>query len=324
MKKHLLALATAAVCSPASAYEIINNEMAYLDFYGEVKARAFFYDNESNDYTFGDSKVGVDARYAATDTINLLATVEGEINFDADETRDEDDLYFSKYYAGVQHEVLGTLTYGKHATSSDDLNGVDYSEAFGGESNLNPVDQHDSGLKYVYRNELFTASMTYGFEAGDNNRELTELYGQYNLSDLVIRAGIGSSTTNTSTNNKDEFYMMTGIELDRGDYTLGASYYYTDIEDNLNRARDVSKDAFALAGKVELIEKLFGYAGYELIMQDSKTRTLDGNVNNFYLGSRYEIVEWASIYAEANYVDDGTKLVDDTALNFALGATVTW
>ncbi|MBC7005672.1 porin [Photobacterium sp. BZF1] len=324
MKKTLLALAASIAVSPAYAYEIINNERAYLEFYGEVKARAFFYENQDNDYTFGDSKVGVDARYAATDTLNLLGLVEGEVNFDADETRDEDDLYFSKYYGGLQHEVLGALTFGKHATSSDDLEGVDYSEAFGGKSNLNPVSQHDEGLKYVYSNELFILSATYGFEAGDNERDLMELYGQYNLGDLNIRGGLGTSSTNLVNNQKDEFYATTSAEFSRGDYVLGATYYYTDIDNELDSQRSVKKNALAVAGKVEVVEKLFGYAGYEYIMQDSDTASLDGNLHNVYLGSRYDIVDWANVYAEANYVNDGTKTTDDTAVNFAVGATIFW
>lgn len=324
MKKTILALATSAVLSPAYAYEIINNDTAYLDVYGEVKARAFFYDNESNDYTFGESKIGVDARYSVTDTTSVLSLVEAEINFDAEEDKDEDDLYLSKYYAGAQHEVLGTLTFGKHATTSDDLNGVDYSEAFGGLANLNAVSQHDLGLKYKFETEVFALSVNYGPEAGDLDREIMEAYGQYFLADLTLTAGVGSSSTNVTQNSKDELYSMLSGELNMGDYKLGATYYNTDIEDRSNSQLDVKKNAFAIAGQIEIIEKLFGYTGYEFISQDSNTRTLDGEINNFYLGSRYEIVEWASVYAEVNLVDDGTKVVDEQATNYALGATVSW
>ncbi|WP_052878330.1 porin [Vibrio coralliirubri] len=324
MKKTILAVATSVLMSPAYAYEIINNETAYLDVYGEVKARAFFYDHQSNDYTFGESKVGVDARYAVTDTISVLSLVEAEINFDADENKDEDDLYLSKYYAGVKNEVLGTLTFGKHSTSSDDLNVADYSEAFGGRAELNAVSQHDLGLKYNYATELFTLSVTYGPEAGDYDRDILEAYGQYYLADLTLTAGVGSSSTNVTQNQQDQFYAMLGGELNMGDYQLGATYYNTDIEGRANSQRDVTKNAFAIAGQVELVEKLFGYTGYEFISQDSDTRTLDGSINNFYIGSRYEIVEWASVYAEVNLVDDGTKIVDQKSTNYAIGATLFW
>lgn len=321
MKKTLLAVATSVALSPVYAYELINNERAYLDVYGEAKTRAFFYDNKDNDYSFGESKVGVDARYAVTDTTNVLGLVEAEINFDAEENLDEDKLYMSKYYTGVQNEVLGTLTFGKHSTSSDDMGGVDYSEAFGGMADLNAVSQHDLGLKYKYATELFTLSVTTGPEAGDFERDLIEAYGQYYLADLTFTAGMGKSTTNVATNSKDQFYALLGTEVSLGDYNLGASYSYNDTEDRLDSQRNVTKHGLALAAQLEIIEKLYGYTGYEYVMQSSDSDSLDGNLSNFYLGARYNLTEWADVYAEMNRVD---AVNDETATNFAVGATVFW
>ncbi|MFB9217291.1 porin [Vibrio sinaloensis] len=324
MKKNLIALALMSVAVPVSAYDIINNETAYLDIYGEIRARAFIFDNSDNEYTFGDSKLGVDARYAVTDTTRILALVEGEINWDADESLDQDEFFFSKHYIGVQHEALGDLTFGKHSTASDDLGGVDYSEAFGGIAELNPIGQHESGIKYRYASELFTVETIYGDEDGDLDRDLFELYGEYIvLGDIRLRAGFGKSSTNLSNDQRDDTYFMAGAEVARGDVTYGASYYNRDTNNNLISSNDVQSNALAVAARMEVVEKLFGYAGYEYIYQNSDADSLDGSINLAYLGTKYEIVDWASVFAEISFKNDEVASEEDET-NLALGATVTF
>ncbi|MDN3684758.1 hypothetical protein QW180_18955 [Vibrio sinaloensis] len=43
----------------------------------------------------------MDARYAVTDTTRILALVEGEINWDADESLDQDEFFFSPNITSV-------------------------------------------------------------------------------------------------------------------------------------------------------------------------------------------------------------------------------
>lgn len=311
-----------AFSAPSSfAYEVIDNDVAYLHFYGQVKARALFLDEQPNDYTFGDSKVGVLGRYAITDLISLSAGTEAQINFDADEDRNEDDLYVSQYFVGIYGEGLGSITYGKHNTSSDDLNGVDYSEAFGGSANLNAVGVKGDTIKYVYDTDLFTANATYGFENGDLNREIAELFGRYNLADMVIIAGIGNSTTNTTRSQTDATYFQTTVKFEMGDTNIGATYYYNSTTNKLSRINSVDKNALAIAGQIAFLETLTGYSGYEVVAQSSDNIALDGNFYNAYLGASYLPLEWLKFFAEANHVN---PINSANEVNFGIGAVAVW
>lgn len=323
MYRFYLPLVLFGASTPAFCYEIINNETAYLNIYSEIKARAFIYENRSNQYTFGDSKLGVDARYALTDTTRLLSLVEGEVNWDADEDIGQDDLYFSRAYVGVQHELIGLLTFGQHATASDDIEGVDYSVAFGGKANLNPVNRHDKGIKYRYSSDFFMIDAMYGEDGGDLKRDVIELFGYFNITEEYrVKAGVGNATTNITTNKKEDDYALFGFEAGHGDIFYGANYYYNNSEDKITTINDVTRHGFAAAISMELVEKLFGFTGYEVVKQKSDNSNLDGTLNNIYLGSKYRFTDWLDVFAEVSLFDDDTRDTNESEFNFALGATM--
>ncbi|WP_367990315.1 porin [Vibrio sp. NTOU-M3] len=320
-KTYLATVLTLTIVGPVNAYELINTDQAYLDIYGSIKAQAKIMDEKDNRYTFGDSKIGLTSRYGVTDTLALAAGLEAEVNLDADEDKNKDDLYLSQYYAGIYSESLGLLTYGKHSTSSDDLGGVDFSEGFGGLSDLNSVGVKGDTIKYRYNNDLFKASITYGPEAGARKRELAEFYGSYTSADITFVAGIGQSSTNTSSDQTNSLYGHTSLFLDMGDYNLGATYYYNSTEDELISSRSVDKNAFALGGQLAFVENTTLYSGYEFIMQDSETMSQDGNLHNVYTGISYLIVDWTKIFTELGYKE---PITGPSEVNFSLGATITF
>lgn len=321
MKAHILSLLTLfGISAPAFSYEAIENDIAYLHFYGLVKARALFLDHEDNDYSFGDSKIGVEGRYAITDMISIAGGTEAQINLDADEDKDEDDLFISQYYAGIYTEPFGQLTYGKHATSSDDLNGIDYSEAFGGEANLNAVGVKGDTLKYKYANELFTINATYGFEDGDQQRTVKELFGQYNLGDMALIAGVGHTETHLANNLTDATYFQTTLRFEMGDTNFGATYYHQDFDNQSSPSRSVDKDAFAVSGQIAFVEGVTGYAGHEVVYEKEQNGS-DGTLNNSYTGVSYVPVEWFKVFVEANYAK---PINNRSETNFAIGAALVW
>ncbi|KII76026.1 porin [Vibrio renipiscarius] len=322
MKKRVVSLSSLLLASaPALSYEAIDNDIAYLHFYGTIKASAQFLEEQDNEYTFGDSKVGLLGRYAVTDVFSIAAGTEAQINLDADEDKNEDDLYVSQYFLGLYTEAFGWLTFGKHSTSSDDLNGVDYSEIFGGQSNLNSVGVKGDTLKYVYANELFTLNATYGFEAGDQNRTLSELFGQYNLADLTLIAGIGTTSTNTATNQTDSTYFQTSAKMEMGDTNFGLTYYLQNLDNDLQPSLSVDKHAFALAGQIAFTEGVTAYAGHELIFQDSKTKDLDGTRQNSYVGLSLIPIEYTKLFAELNF---NSPISTKDELNLAVGGVLSW
>ncbi len=314
MQKRLIQTSMLLVfSSQAMAYTLIENDRANLTAYGTMKARAKFSDTVDNDYTFGDSDVGVRGRYAIMDSISIAAGAEAEINFDRDETEDEDDIYMSEYFVGLGVERLGTLTYGKHSTSSDDLSAVDYSEIYGGKASLNTVGVKDETIKYVYGYEGIKLDATYGFASGENSRELKEFYGSYSLEDLKLQAGIGNSTTKTYTYN----YSQLSAFYTFGDYQLGTSYYYNKAERKSNSLRDVERNAIAVAGQLQYTPELTTFAGYEFIHHKSKTDTLEGNEQNIYAGVSYLVDDWLKLFTEVNYRETLTQ----NQVNYGVGAS---
>ena len=322
--KRILFTWLAIASSQASGYEVINNEDAYLNVYSEINGRVIYYENRDNELSFGDSQLGVDARYAVTDTTNFLSLLEGEVNWDAEEAAGQDDLFISKAYLGVQHESLGVVTYGKHSTPSDDFFVLDYSGVFGGTANLRPVSQHDSGVKYLFNSDLFMMELMYGVEAGDFERDIMELFGQYSFNeDMQVYAGVGKSSTNVPNNRLETLYAMAGFEILRGDWSYGAAYYWADIKDNeLLSNGNISKNALTLAARLEIIEKIFGYGGYEVIDQDSEKVNSNGLIQSTYIGAEYQAIDWASVFSEIQYADDETKISERSEVNFAVGITL--
>lgn len=322
MNKRIVSMSSILLVStPSYGYEMINNDIAYLDFYGDIKASALFLDRKDNEYSFGDSKIGVRARYAITDLISIAGGTEAQVNLDADEDKNEDEIFISQYFVGLYAESLGALTYGKHSTSSDDLSGTDYSEVFGGKSNLNSVGVKGDTIKYVYDNELFTLNGTYGFESGEQKRTLAEFFGQYKLADLILVSGIGSTETNATNNKTDALYFHTTARLEMGDTNLGVTYYHQNFNNDSQPSRSVDKNAFAIAGQIAFTVALTGYAGHEVINQDSANSALTGTQNNSYLGVSLVPLEYTKLFAEVNF-NSPIQTPDET--NFALGAAIAW
>lgn len=322
MNKHILAFPILLLFStPAICYEVIDNDLAYLHFYGDIKARALILDDKDNDYTFGDSKVGVLGRYAITDMIDIAAGLETQVNFDADEDKNEDDVIVSQYFVGLYTEAIGRLTYGKHNTSSDDLNGIDYSEAFGGEANLNAVGVKGDTIKYIYDNELFIINATYGFEDGKQRRNIREIFAQYNLADLALISGIGKTSTNTKISQTDATYFQATARMEMGDTNFGVTYYHQDFDNHLQPSQSADKNAVAVGGQIAFTEGVTGYLGHEVIKQSSHSSQAEGTRNNSYLGVSLVPIEYTKLFAEVNY-DAAPKSTDE--VNFAFGVVVTW
>lgn len=324
MKKILFTVAIVPLYLPhAYAYELVNTDSAFLEVYGQIKANAKFYSDDSNKYTFGDSKVGVEGKYAITDELFFDTGIEVEVNVDNDEDIGEDQVYLSQYYAGLGSKYWGSVTYGKSSLSSEDLDGVDYSEVFGGEANLNSVGVKTDVIKYQYSGEFYKVNTTYGFESGDQKRDIAELFVNYKSGDISLIGGYGRTTTNSQRSKTDTSYSQVSLFLDNGDYQLGSTFYYRNKEDNIHSSRSVESLAGSIAGRLLILEDIWTYSGYEYLSSNSDTQDLDGDLHNVYLGLGLRYYSWLKVYGEANYkLDDIVENHGST--NFGLGMTIDW
>lgn len=295
------------------AFEFIDNERAYLATSGKVHAKALMSNRKKNEFSFGDSDLALKAKYFVTDSTFISSGTEAEIKLD--EERNEDQFSISQYYLGVGKESFGSLTYGKHTTSSENLNGVDFSQIFGGQSNLNLIGAKRETLKYVYNNELFSLNMTYGLKNNQQDQSLHEFFGQLKLADTTIRGGVGATKTQNNLYQKESIYSHLTAIISSGDIDLGSTYYFNKSEETRNHKDSTYTHAVAIAGRLDWTKELTLFSGYEFVTQIQPQKDKKSK-HNLYLGSSYQLNDWSAIQVELNHLD---PLVGSNQVNIGIG-----
>ncbi|GAB6263169.1 porin [Photobacterium sp. 53610] len=344
MKKTLLAVAipTLLIANAANAYELVNEEGKFVDFYGQLRTQVEKYENKDVTLNAGSSRAGVDAKYAINDSVDVV----GKVEFGVGYKEGSYDLANRLHFAGLATQA-GTFTFGRQWISADDVWGADYSYFFGGTgigqtSEKLSGGRHDSSIKYKFDGKSFWVNSTFGLSEDDTNQELAELFvgtsiGNFNLHlgggynrDKSFSVGENETTSNVPVDsNKDgvndgfttvtsktditadieNTYFEGTVEGTFGPATVGFTYNYGSFEQkNTSTKRTVDVDAFMLAATYSVASNASVYGGYEFTNFDAKndTQSLSDDYTVIYLGGVYHLNSWSRVYAEYGYADGAT------------------
>jgi len=338
MKKTLLAVAipTLLIANTANAYELINEEGKFVDFYGQLRTQIEKIDGKDVSINAGSSRAGVNAKYAVNEELDVVGNIEFGIGY----SEGSYDLTNRQHFAGFATQ-FGTFTFGRQLISTEDVWGADYSYFFGGTgfgvSEFVSGPRHDSSIKYVYGGESFWVNGTFGLSEDDTNKELAELYAGTSFGALSLHVGGGSSRDKsfaTVADVQNTFFEGTA-EYSFGAATVGVTYISGKAEQK-DGSLSLDSDAIMLAGQYSLNSQTSIYAGYETTNYDASTgRSEDNNVA--YLGSVHHLNSWSRVFAEFGYADgttlgyknDNANLVvnpgtHDSETSFVVGYRVYW
>lgn len=313
MKKTLLALAVLAASSSfANAAEIYNKDGGSVDFYGQLRTELTFADADdyNGDLSTGSSRIGVDAKYQATDGLAVLGLVELGVASKGD----YDEVVVRRHLIGFATD-FGTLQFGDDWTTSDDLGGTDYSYFFGGSGNLygqiNDA-KSNSQLKYSLDLDNWFVKASYGLNDSSNHQDLAEAFVGAAFGDFSFHVG-GGYNRNHDFNTMDlsnTYYEVTGI-LDATDaLQLSATYYGSQLESNATNGNKVDQNAISVGAYWTFMEKTSLYGGYEFVKQEADQMILgdtSSDGTNIFGGVEYKFSSWARVFAEVGY-SDGTTL----------------
>ncbi|UTV26843.1 porin [Photobacterium atrarenae] len=352
MKKTLLAVAIPAVIfsNAASAVELLKDEGAMVDFYGQLRTQVEKYEDKDVTLNAGSSRAGVQAEYALSDTVDVFGKVEFGIAFK--ESKDEYNMKNRLHFAGVDTD-FGKFTFGRQWVVSDDIYGADYSYFFGGSAIRHATlsgARHDSLIKYNFEGENFLLAANYGLAEDDTNQELSELYlstsvGGFNFHvgggvnrDKSYKVGTDKVTdpakeTDVTADLENTYYEGT-VEYTVGPALIGFTYYNAELEAK-GGSLSIEEDGYSLGATYSWADNATAYTGFEFIEQTGGGLSDDGQ--NFYIGTDYHFNKWSRIYVEYGY-KDGTTLgfsnkgsdstispsVSDGESQYALGARVYW
>ncbi|UTM56459.1 porin [Photobacterium sp. CCB-ST2H9] len=358
MKKTLLAVAipTLLIANAANAYELVNEEGKFVDFYGQLRTQVEKYENKDVTLNAGSSRAGVNAKYAVNNDLDVIGTAEFSLGFKEDSYEIKNRLHFAGFATKG-----GTFTFGRQLVSADDVWGADYSYFFGGTGIGLTAEKlsggkHDSAIKYKFEGESFWVNSIYGLSEDDTNPELAELYvgtsvGNFNLHlgggynrDKTFSVGENKTTSTvaldtdnngtidgvTTVTNKTDVtadikntYFEGTVEGTFGPATVGLTYNNSSFEqDGVNRTLDV--DSIMLAASYSVASNASIYGGYEFTNFDAKDqgKSLSEDYTVIYLGGVYHLNSWSRVYAEYGYADGTTLAYENNEANITVARGV--
>ncbi|TQQ49520.1 porin [Vibrio cholerae] len=326
MKKTLLALAVLAAAGSVNAVEILKSDAGTVDFYGQLRQEFKKLDGKDATLSSGSSRAGFDAKYAISESVNLLGKAEVSLSESANtlaklndkkevEKSNAGNMYMRLHFVGVSTD-FGTLNFGKQIQISDDVWGAENSYFFGGDSVLYANDGvHDSMIKYEFDHDAFWVKASFGLDEDNKEEQQTELFAGTAFGDFSVYGGFGATELTSSNVKTEQTYYMLTAAYSIGDLGLGTTYYHNKTEVGSNA--DVKKDSFVLAADYKVADKTKLYGGYEFI----ETKNANSDVDNAYAGVEYKFASWGRVYAEANYKKEEGKSSTD---NYGIGARVYW
>ncbi|NAW86291.1 porin [Photobacterium halotolerans] len=359
MKKTLLAVAipTLLIANTANAYELINEEGKFVDFYGQLRTQLEKKEDKDVTLNAGSSRAGVNAKYAVNEDLDVVGSVEFGVGY----SEGSYDIKNRLHFAGFATQA-GTFTFGRQLVSADDVWGADYSYFFGGTgialtSEKLSGGKHDSAIKYKFEGENFWVNSTYGLSEDDSNQELAELFlgtslagfnlhvgGGYNR-DKSLVLGKATTTSMVPTDNDEDgtidansfatvststditadienTYFEGTVERSFGPALIGLTYNNASFEqEGTNRTLDV--DTIMLATSYSVASNASIYGGYEFTNFDAQdgTTSMSEDYTVIYLGGVYHLNSWSRVYAEYGYADGATLSYknDEANINVARG-----
>ncbi len=322
MKKTLLAIAVAAcAASSVNAAEILKTDTASVDFWGQLR-QELRQKSEDGDTTLksGSSRAGVNARYAASDALDVY----GSIEFNIGDT-DSDNL-MRKHYVGVDAHKYGKVSVGLNSILSDDVWGAENSYFGAGasvlpESGDNYVGWLQQGMiKYEVESDSAWFKLAYSadnssaaYSGGDIGADVstTEAFAGTSFGAISVYGGAGIYNIDGGDDIK---HGMITVAYDADNWNIGTTYWHSK-----NDAADLSTDSLVVAGSAKVADKTTVYGGYEFI----KDFEAEGNdYNNVYAGIEYKLASWARTYAEYGSHTQDVANGDDSY--WGVGVRVYW
>ncbi|MGQ0285923.1 porin [Pasteurellaceae bacterium 22721_9_1] len=304
MKKTLVALAVAVAATSASAATVYNQNGAKVDIDGSVRV---FLGKEGKEQR-GDlrndgSRLIVNASQDLGNGFGALAGL--QLRFD--ETKDKNkntfgDVRVEDLFAGFSYENLGTLTFGRQATNSDDVQLVDYTYRFGGNNNL--TDHADKSVKFRSAEwSGFSFGVDYLFGNADKKAEggkygygVAAFYTRDLAEGLTFNLNAGytvdreESVGSSKTTAKTEGWRVAS-EVVYGPFSFGAEY---------GQSRE--KEGHDVVGKSRFVEVGAKYQVTEpsaVYLQWQRNEDVKDSVQNVYIaGVDYKFNKNVVTYVE--------------------------
>ncbi|MFC3025475.1 porin [Vibrio zhugei] len=345
MKKTLIALAVLASAGSVNAAEILKTDTASVDFYGQLREeiKQISYDagklkstQTSTSVSSGSSRAGVNARYAVSSDLDVLATVE----FGIGQTNSGDNR---KHYIGFASKDYGTLTLGKQSILTDDIWGVENDYIGWGYSVLPEADGYDMNwlqdamLKYSFQNDSGWVRAAYSYDNGKSDPETAELYAGTTFGNFDVYGGLGYQRDETSTDasvvadngkakvkpaaTKDTTltHGMLTVNYNGEGWNLGTTYWHAKVEDDTaNTNTTLNTDSYVVAGSYSVTKKTSVFGGFEYIDDFQEE---DNTYNNTYAGVLYQYASWSKLYVETGISDDNRYGTDRY---YGIGTRLYW
>lgn len=353
MKKTLLAVAipTLLIANTANAYELINEEGKFVDFYGQLRTELKkVHDSDTGkaeDWKIGagSSRAGINAKYDVNDQVNVFGLVEFGVG--------EGEMKNRLHYAGFESD-FGKLSFGNQYVVADDVYGAEYSYFFGGSGLLYSTlsgAQHSSLVKYNYNGENFFIAAGYGLPEDDSNQELAELYagssvGNFNFHigggvnrDKAFKVGTNKTLVQkqvdtdgdgvfepTTVEEKSDVtadiqntYFEGTVEYNIGAALIGFTYYNQALEQKTGGDVEIDVNGYSLASTYAINSQSTVYGGVEFTDAEANTGRSEDSTN-VYVGTVYHINSWSRVYAEYGYADGTTLGFTNTSADTSVKA----
>lgn len=300
MKKTLLAvLIPALFATSAQAVEMYKTDSAEVNFYGQLRTRAFL--NESEDFKLdvANSRAGVTAAYVVNDSL----TIDGKVEFSV-----TGDMENRLHIIGFATDY-GKVSLGRQWVAADDVWGADYSWYYGGMAILTEQisgARHDSLIKYNLDTENFWIAAGVGLNEDDSEQEYYETFVGTSFGAMNLNGGFTSTEDNVEGSDyeglKSVAYVAT-VDYTIGKTLVGFSYSGATLEDK-NSNKEVDSKGYSLSVSHNLTDSLELHAGAELVTQDTTNIVMElDDYTNLYAGSLYQINDFSKVWVEYAYSD---------------------
>ncbi|QLB12565.1 putative porin [Bisgaardia hudsonensis] len=292
MKKTLVALTVAAfAATAANAAVVYNQDGTKVEVSGSARvALGKFGKDQRADLRNDGSRLIFKAEHELGNGLKALAGYElrfkGGVDSDNDtpDTKDDDESSntfgspeTNKLYAGLAYDAVGTLTFGKQATTADDVSLSDFAYIWGGNNNL--VDADNKVVKFKSAEwSGFSFGTDYLF--GDSSKQRTAM----GATELKLKYGYGVSL----------FYTRDLAEDLALNLAAGYGVYRFDNETTTNTvAKDTSwrTSAQIVYGPASFGVE-YGQTGHK--ENDVKTQT----DRSLLVGASYQVIEPSKVYLQ--------------------------
>lgn len=304
MKKTILALAIPAALLATSAHsvELYKTDTATVDFYGQLRTRAFVQEDTDFKLEVANSRAGVTAAYVINDSL----TVDGKVEFGV-----TGDMENRLHMVGFETD-FGKITLGRQWVSADDVWGADYSWWFGGTAILTEQlsgARHDSLIKYNLDTENFWLNANIGLNEDDTEQALYEAFAGTTFGDLNLNGGFSVQEDNVDGSDteglKSVAYIAT-VDYTIGDTLVGFSYSGATLEE-IDGNREIESTGYSLAASHNLTDAVSVHAGVELTSYDTKNIAIDAeDFKVAYAGVYYKLNSFSKMWVEVGYSDGDT------------------